>query len=118
MQDVRQCRSSPISVLGLDWDGTVSCYAQPLGLLAAISGHVEIITLNPSITREHAAEVLGVSQGSVSVTTCPAERIVDFQEWKAERCTALRVSLMFDDDYGVIAACRRRGISAIAVAEL
>lgn len=107
-----------IPVLGLDWDGTVSCYAAPLRLIATMADRVVIITLNAAITPEQAGTTLGMPAERVAVAVCPHHRLPDFPVWKAEQCVELGVSLLFDDEHRVIAECRRKGIMAIAVAEL
>lgn len=105
-------------MLGLDWDGTVSCYAAPLGLIATMADRVVIITLNAAITPAQAGTALGVPAEQVTVAVCPHHRVADFSVWKAEQCVGFGVSLLFDDEHRVITECRRRGIMAIAVAEL
>lgn len=101
--------------LGLDWDGTISCYFPELGLLAQQAAKVVIITINDEITVEQAAKTLNIDEESVSVWICPDERIDDYGVWKAETCLAHDISLMIDDELPVVTACWSVGVPALLV---
>lgn len=107
-----------IKVLALDWDGTVSCYAEPLGLIARVAQRVVIVTLNDEVSSSIAAAALGIPPARVSVDVCPEERVEDYPQWKVERCRAHGASLVIDDDVLVVRACFQSRIPAICVTEL
>lgn len=103
--------------LGLDWDGTVSCYAPELSLLARLAAQVVIVTLNDEITVDVASGKLGVGAGRILVCICPDDRIEDYGVWKAETCRAQSIHLMIDDDHTVTQACWAAGVPALLVVE-
>lgn len=116
MTNLQAGRSEPL-VLGLDWDGTISCFAEPLAVLSRHANHVVIITVNDEITPSLAAETLGIAHNRIVIEVCPDERIEDYALWKAERCRTHGVMVMIDDDEHVVAACVASGIPALLVAE-
>ncbi len=103
--------------LGLDWDGTISCYAPELALLARIATHVVVITLNDEITTERANHALGIGVEKIVVCICPEDRIDDYPAWKAQMCRSHAIQLMIDDDHFVAKACWSAGIPALLVRE-
>jgi hypothetical protein len=104
-------------VLGLDWDGTVSDYPLGFAFLAGLFSKCVIITINDEITPDLASSTLNIEIDKVTVEICTHEHLENYQEWKANRCVAHQVDLMFDDDPGVVLACINRGIRAITVSE-
>jgi hypothetical protein len=103
--------------LGLDWDGTISCYWPELRRLVACSGAIVIITLNDEITKTIAANVLGATEDRIEVCICPDDRVEDYFRWKAESCLARSIQLMIDDDLHVAQACWAAGVPTLLVAE-
>ena len=103
--------------LGLDWDGTISCYGPELSLLARHAVRVVVITVNDEITVARVAEMLGTDTEFIDVVICPDEHIERYHMWKAETCSALRIDLMIDDDARVAAACWAAGVPALHVVE-
>ena len=103
--------------LGLDWDGTISCYTTELHLLAQLASHISIITVNDEINLALATQTLGIDQNKISIYICPDERLDDYPVWKAETCLIHHVNLMVDDEYPVVQACWKNGIPALWVRE-
>lgn len=103
--------------LGLDWDGTISCYGPELSQLARQARRVAVITVNDEITAVRAANALGIEVQRVDVVVCPDEHIERYDLWKAEVCLALQIDLMIDDDARVASACWAAGIPALLVVE-
>ena len=105
-------------ILGLDWDGTISCYGPELSLLSVRADRVVVITLNDEITPAIAAKVLSFDLSRVEVTICPDEQIETYASWKSAECLRLGVSLMIDDDTNVVNNCRSAGIPTLLVREI
>ena len=103
--------------LGLDWDGTISCYATELHLLAEQASQISIITVNDEITLTLASQTLNIKQDKISVIICPDERLDDYAIWKAEMCLTHHINLMIDDEYPVVQACWQNGIPALWIRE-
>jgi uncharacterized HAD superfamily protein len=101
------------SVLGLDWDGTISAYPDALRLIAQRFDLCVVITLNDDITTGDARKILAMPH--VVVEACPYSR-TDFSAWKIERCRANKVNLMVEDDPTFAAACEQAGIPVLLVA--
>ena len=106
-------KSKKVSVLGLDWDDTVSAYPDGFAVLASRFDRCVIITLNDDITVEMARVYLNVQ--NVRVEKCPYSR-TDFTVWKIEMCRKHKVSVMMDDDPEIVRACEAAGIYAICIA--
>lgn len=104
--------------IGLDWDGTISAYPSAFGFLADLFDKCVVITLNETITINIAASKLGLDKAKIALEICPNENIGHYDKWKADMCFAHDVDIMFDDDTDVVSACVKKGIKAVAVAEL
>jgi len=105
-------------ILGLDWDGTISCYGPELSLLSARADRVVIITLNDEIDTAIAAKALSLDKTLIEVSICPDENIETYAHWKSAECLRYGVCLMIDDDINVVNACRSAGIPALLVQEM
>ena len=107
-------------ILGLDWDETVTEYANGLAQIARYAKEVHIITLNPKITQELARKRLNYN-GVVQIHVMPEEAFntsledVGIGKWKAQKCVESKVELMIDDYGPVVEACEMIGIPAIQV---
>lgn len=108
---------NPLFHLGLDWDGTISCYAPELSLLARLAARVTIVTVNDEITVNLASDKLGIDIDRLAVCICPDERIEDYAAWKAETCRRHNIQLMIDDDHTVTNACWAAGVPALLIVE-
>ena len=106
-------QSPKSSVLGLDWDDTVTAFPDGFSILAGRFDRCVIITLNDDITVETARVYLNIE--NVKVEQCPYSR-TDFMAWKIEMCRKHEVSVMMDDDPDIIRACEAAGIFAIGIA--
>lgn len=103
--------------LGLDWDGTISCYVTELRLLAHQASQISIITVNDEITLSLASQTLAIEQDKISLLICPDDRLDDYAIWKAESCLIYNINLMIDDEYPVVQACWQHGIPALWIRE-
>jgi len=103
--------------IGLDWDGTVSDHVEVFSLLSDFFHRCVIITLNPTITREYAAQVLRQPVDKVHVEICDDESLEEYPQWKAAMCHKHTVDVMFDDDHYVVEACQAANIRAMRVGE-
>lgn len=105
-------------ILGLDWDGTISCYGPELSLLSSRADRVVIITLNDEIDAIIAAETLSLDIAAIEVSICPDVEVETYAQWKSAECLRYGVHLMIDDDEHVANACRSAGIPTLLVQEL
>ena len=106
--------------IGLDWDDTVTEYAQGLSKLVECASELHIITLNPDVTEKLAKDVLKFDN-HLTVHIMPdngfdtSAEDVGVGKWKANKCVELGVELMIDDLQSVIDECLKLGVPAIQV---
>ncbi|MGE5476372.1 MAG: hypothetical protein ACM3Q1_06935 [Bacteroidales bacterium] len=106
------------AILALDWDGTITCHAAALSIMAHRFDRVVIVTMNDTVTAKMAAAALSFPEAKIRVEICPEDQSMDFSgyaDWKARTCLSHDVHLMIDDDPGVVAACQRAGVPALLV---
>lgn len=106
------------TVLALDWDGTVTSYADALTAMARRFDRVIIVTMNDTVTVEMAAAALSYPEPRITVEICPDDESMDFNgyaDWKAQTCQIHGAHLMIDDDPSVVSACRLAGVPALLV---
>lgn len=86
--------------LGLDFDDTISAWPRWFGWLAAAvrrdGGRVTVITFR-RCREDTARELARLGIQYDALETLPPDRTCGLMSWKAERCAALGVDVLFDD---------------------
>ena len=106
-----------VSILGLDWDETVTDYPLSFRALAQNFQKVVIITVNDELTPEIVSQVLQRKENDVAIFCCPDEELENMAGWKAQICHQQQVDIMFDDNPAVVKACHDLRINAVCISE-
>lgn len=104
-------------ILGLDYDDTISIYAEGLKQICK-NNVVHVITVNNVVKSEHISKLLNCEINmhvmadedfDIMLEDCGVGR------WKANKCKELGVELMIDDMDSVCKFCSEIGIPTIQV---